>query len=106
MSSPSQLRTVRLLLRRWRETDYAPFAVLNADPMVMEHLPSRLTRAESDDLIATFEAGFATRGFGLWALEVRTTGEFRVYWPLCTVVQCTLHTSCRGWLASSAVRLG
>jgi RimJ/RimL family protein N-acetyltransferase len=76
MSSPSELRTARLLLRRWRETDHAPFAALNADPMVMEYFPDRLTRAESDDLIARIEAGFATRGYGLWALEVRATDEF------------------------------
>ncbi len=76
MSSPSQLRTARLLLRAWRETDHAPFAALNADPMVMEYFPDRLTRAESDDLIARIEAGFATHGYGLWAVEVRATGEF------------------------------
>jgi RimJ/RimL family protein N-acetyltransferase len=76
MPSPSQLRTARLLLRRWRETDQAPFAVLNADPMVAEYFPDRLTRAQSDDLIASIEAGFAARGYGLWALEVRATGEF------------------------------
>jgi ribosomal-protein-alanine N-acetyltransferase len=76
MSSPSQLRTARLLLRGWRETDHAPFALLNGDPMVMEYFPDRLTQAESDDLIAGIEAGFATRGYGLWAVEVRATGEF------------------------------
>lgn len=44
--------------------------------MVMEHFPDRLTRTESDDLVARIEADFATRGYGLWALEVRATGEF------------------------------
>jgi RimJ/RimL family protein N-acetyltransferase len=76
MSSPRQLKTARLLLRRWRETDHVPFAALNADPVVMEYFPARLSRAESDDLIARIEAGFATHGYGLWALEVRATGEF------------------------------
>jgi RimJ/RimL family protein N-acetyltransferase len=76
MSSPSQLRTARLLLRRWRETDHAPFAALNADPTVMEYFPNRLTRAESDDLVARIETGFANRGYGLWALEVCATGQF------------------------------
>jgi RimJ/RimL family protein N-acetyltransferase len=76
MSSPSQLRTARLLLRRWRESDHEPFAALNADPKVMEYLPDRLTRAESNHLIARIEAGFAACGYGLWALEVRATGEF------------------------------
>jgi ribosomal-protein-alanine N-acetyltransferase len=76
MSGRNELSTARLLLRRWRETDRAPFAALNADPIVMEHFPDRLTRAESDEEIARIEAGFATCGYGLWALEVRATGEF------------------------------
>ncbi len=50
--------------------------MLNADPMVMEYFPDRLSRSESDELIARIEAGFATHGFGLWALELRATGEF------------------------------
>jgi RimJ/RimL family protein N-acetyltransferase len=75
-SSPNQLKTARLLLRRWRETDHAPFAMLNSDPVVMEYFPGRLTRAESDEQIARIDAGFATHGYGLWALEVRATGEF------------------------------
>ena len=65
----------RLLLRRWREHDRQGFAAMNADPLVMEHFPDRLTRAESDALIAKIEAGFERHGFGLWALEVRASGE-------------------------------
>ncbi len=76
MSSRNELSTARLVLRRWHETDCAPFAALNADPLVMEYFPDRLTGAESDDLIAKIEAGFEMRGYGLWALEVRATGEF------------------------------
>jgi RimJ/RimL family protein N-acetyltransferase len=49
---------------------------MNADPVVMEYFPDRLTRAESDHLIARIEAGFAAYGHGLWALELRATGEF------------------------------
>lgn len=64
------------MLRRWRETDHAPFAALNADPLVMEYLPGVLTRTESDALIVRIEAGFAAHGYGLWALEERATGEF------------------------------
>lgn len=76
MSGRNELSTARLLLRRWRETDRAPFAALNADPMVMEYFPDRLTQVKSDDLLAKIEAGFETRGYGLWALEVRATSEF------------------------------
>ena len=54
-----------------------PFAALNADRLVMEAIfPNRLTRTESDDLIARIEAGFETRDDGLWALEVSATGDF------------------------------
>jgi RimJ/RimL family protein N-acetyltransferase len=70
------LPTDRLLLRRWRPEDRAPFAALNADPEVMEHFPARLNRPESDVFVDRIEAGFAEHGFGLWAVEVRATGEF------------------------------
>jgi RimJ/RimL family protein N-acetyltransferase len=63
-------------MRSWREEDLAPFAALNADPAVMEHFPSRLTRQESDALVVRITAQLDTLGFGLWALEVRETGRF------------------------------
>ncbi len=64
-----ELRTERLLLRRWRPADRGPFAALNADPEVMEHLPAPLDRAESDALVEAIEVGFERDGYGLWALE-------------------------------------
>ncbi len=78
MHDGPQLRTERLLLRRWRETDRDAFAALNADPEVMEYFPAPLTREESDALVDRIEAGFAQRGYGLWlwAVEVVATGEF------------------------------
>jgi RimJ/RimL family protein N-acetyltransferase len=69
-----ELRTERLLLRRWRDADRAPFAALNADPEVMEHLGSTLSRARSDALVDHIEAQFRDRGFGTWAVEVTDTG--------------------------------
>ena len=65
-----ELRTPRLLLRRWRDTDRPLFAALNADPLVMEHFPAPLGPNESDDLVDRIEAGFEERGWGLWAVEV------------------------------------
>jgi RimJ/RimL family protein N-acetyltransferase len=41
MPTADELVTTRLLLRRWRGSDRAPFAELNADPRVMEHFPAR-----------------------------------------------------------------
>lgn len=71
-----ELRTDRLLLRRWRESDLEPWAAMNADPEVREHLGELLTREESDAVVAAMQAAFDARGFGWWALEVRETGEF------------------------------
>jgi len=58
------------------EADHEPFAALNADPVVMEYFPDPLTRQQSDSLIGAIESGFEQRGFGLWAVEVRSTGTF------------------------------
>ena len=70
-----ELRTERLVLRRWEDADRAPFAALNADPAVMEFFPARLTSDESDALIDRIEHHFDTAGFGLWAVEERATGS-------------------------------
>jgi len=71
-----ELRTDRLLLRRWRASDRAPFAALNADPEVMCWFSKRLTRQESDRLADRIEAGFDSDGWGLWALEEQATHRF------------------------------
>lgn len=60
----------RMVLRHWRPEDRAPFAVMNADPAVMEHFPSALSRAESDAAVDRIEAHFTKHGFGLWAVEI------------------------------------
>jgi len=56
VSRASGPRTALLALRRWQESDLAPFAELNADPETMEFFPAPLTRAESDDLVRRIEA--------------------------------------------------
>jgi RimJ/RimL family protein N-acetyltransferase len=71
-----ELHTVRLKLRSWRDEDRAPFAALNADLTVMEHFPAVLTRTASDALVDAIVAGFNQRGWGLWAVEVVSGGEF------------------------------
>ena len=69
-------RTPRLLLRRWKESDRAPFAAMNADPEVMRFFPSTLSRQESDALADRIAAAFDRNGFGLYAAELLETGEF------------------------------
>jgi len=70
------VQTARLVMRRWRDGDRAAFALMNADPVVMQYFPATLARAESDALIDRIEDLFDRQGFGLWALEVAGTGDF------------------------------
>jgi ribosomal-protein-alanine N-acetyltransferase len=71
-----RIETARLLLREWQDRDLEPFAALNADARVMEHFVSPLTRAESDALAARLRGGWATHGYGHWAVERRSDGRF------------------------------
>jgi RimJ/RimL family protein N-acetyltransferase len=70
------IRTDRLVMRRWRDTDRDAYAALNADPEVMRYFPATLDRATSNASIDRIEDLFDRQGFGLWALEVAATGEF------------------------------
>ena len=76
MPGVHELQTERLLLRRWRPGDRAPFAALNADPEVMRHFPAPLTRRESDGFADWIEARMESAGWGLWALGERATDRF------------------------------
>jgi RimJ/RimL family protein N-acetyltransferase len=66
--SPS-ISTPRLLLRPFAPDDLAPFAALNAHPLVVEWLGER-TRAESDALTERINAEIEREGWGFWALEI------------------------------------
>ncbi|MGW9437015.1 GNAT family N-acetyltransferase [Streptomyces sp. NPDC055607] len=73
---PVTLRTPRLVLRQWNSSDRDPFAEMNADPEVMEFLPSLLDRQGSDAMASGISTALAAQGWGLWALESVGTGEF------------------------------
>ena len=80
----TEIRTDRLLLRRWREADRDPFAAMNADPAVMEHMQGLMTRDRSDAFIDRIEAHWDADGWGLWAVEVPGIAPFIGYvglWP-------------------------
>lgn len=66
----------RIRLRPWQDNDLAPFAALNADPVVMRHFPATLTRAESDAMVAHMQAHHAAHGWGFWCVEDRGNSAF------------------------------
>jgi RimJ/RimL family protein N-acetyltransferase len=70
------LETERLLLRRWCEPDRRPFAEMNADPRVMEFMPRRLSRQESDALADRIQAHLSRHGFTQFAVELRRSERF------------------------------
>lgn len=70
------LETERLRLRTWREDDRLPFAIMNADSRVMEHFPAPLSKKESNQLVDKIESHFDEHGYGLWAVEEKSSGEF------------------------------
>ncbi|AUG82150.1 Acetyltransferase [Kitasatospora sp. MMS16-BH015] len=72
----TELRTDRLLIRQWRDSDLEPWAAMNADPEVRRYFPTVLTAEQSAGSLAAFRADIEERGWGFWAVEVAATGEF------------------------------
>ena len=68
--SPVELRTPRVLLRQWKDSDFAEWVVMNADPEVRKYFPAVLNedmaRAEGERI----RAAISQRGWGMWAIEV------------------------------------
>ena len=76
VSAFAEIRTERLLLRRWRLADLEPFATLNADPCVHEFLSGPLSKEQSDEMATRIDACFEQNGFGLCAVEVPGVAPF------------------------------
>lgn len=71
-----ELATARLRLRHWRDSDFEPFAAMNADLRVMEHFRGTLSSEQSDTMAERCMARLAAQGWGLWAVEVAESGRF------------------------------
>ena len=73
------VRTERLVLRPWRPEDLAAFRLMNADCEVMALMPSTLDAQKSDAQGLRLMEDIATRGWGLWAVEVPGIAPFVGY---------------------------
>lgn len=69
-ASPVEIRTPRLLLRQWKDSDLDAWCAMNADAEVRKFFPSVHTRADAEGEAGRIRAGIAQRGWGMWALEV------------------------------------
>lgn len=65
----------RLGFRRWNNDDRVAFADMNSNSKVMEYFPNSLTLDESNTFIDRIEKHFETYGYGLWAVELKSTNE-------------------------------
>ena len=63
------IATERLLLRRWKPEDFAPFCAMNADEEVMRHFPSTLNPEQTKAGLNRVETHFDRHGWGLFAAE-------------------------------------
>ncbi len=67
-----RIETKRLILRTWQREDLSDFAAMNADPDVMRFFPAPLTANESGLLFERLIRHFELKGFGLFALELKS----------------------------------
>jgi RimJ/RimL family protein N-acetyltransferase len=70
-----ELRTERLLLRRWREEDRAPMAAINRHPEVTRYLNRPVGEAAIEAFHELLLEQWERHGFGLYAIESREEGE-------------------------------
>lgn len=77
MAAMTEIRTPRLLLRRWHDDDLAPMADINADPQVMRWTDDGSVRdvdSTAQD-IERWEEEWDEEGFGIFAVELLASGE-------------------------------
>lgn len=79
MAELIEFETERLLLRQWRDGDLDAFAAINADPRVMEFFPEPLGRRASDEMAQEIRSLIQRRGWGFWAVEVKSGEPFIGY---------------------------
>ncbi|MFE9841772.1 GNAT family N-acetyltransferase [Streptomyces goshikiensis] len=73
----TEIRTPRLLLRRWSDDDLVPLSEINADPEVMRWIGdgSTLDLDRTAEDIERFEDEWDEEGFGPFAVELLASGE-------------------------------
>ncbi len=68
--SPVELRTPRVLLRQWKESDIEVWCEMNADADVRKYFPKINSREDSLAESDRIRTSIRQRGWGMWALEV------------------------------------
>ena len=74
--APRELRSERLLLRQFRESDFEEFAAQYADPEACRFIGGLQSREDAWRRMASFIGHWQLRGYGFWALERLDNGAF------------------------------
>ncbi len=71
--------TQRLILRSWQPDDLPLFIAMNKDLRVMKYFPSLLSDADSEAFYSRIQEEFDRKGWGLYAVELKSNGRFIGY---------------------------
>lgn len=66
-------------MRGWREEDLPLFVAMNKDERVMRYFPAVLTEEETEAFFGRIQSEFERYGWGLYAVELKSTGRFIGY---------------------------
>lgn len=93
------LETSRLILRTFAKEDSEVFYEMNSDPDVMRYLGGVLSKEESDAYLQRILKGYDENKYGLYAAELKETGEFIGYIGLANANFVSDFTPCVeiGW---------
>ena len=69
------IKTQRLLLRQWSDSDLPALTAMNQDPKVMEFIGPVLSGAESRAMLERAKNSWDKHGYGRFAVEVAYTHE-------------------------------
>lgn len=68
------IETKRLILREWRESDFAAYAAFRADVDVCKHI-GVLNRGDAWRAMAYCAGHWNLLGFGFWSMELKSSSE-------------------------------
>lgn len=71
--------TSRLILRSWKPEDLPLFVAINRDARVMKYFPALLTETETVAFYDRIKEELDRNGWGLYAVELKSTGQFIGY---------------------------
>ena len=73
------IETDRLILRAWKLEDLPQFTAMNKDERVMRYFPGILTDDQTESFYIRILSEFELNGWGLYAVELKSTGKFIGY---------------------------